>query len=86
MRWAALRPDPAKRRAPASAFDRATRSASAFRPLILPPVASAAINAACAALEASAKHHCAAILADPYGDIRRWSAEAPSSRNPTVEA
>jgi hypothetical protein len=86
MRWAPRTPDPSKRRSPASAFDHATRSAGA-RPLpALPPIACPAINAACEALAVSSKRHCAAIVADPYADLRRWSAEARQSRNPIVEA
>lgn len=86
MLWAPRTPDPSKRRAPASAFDRATRTAGALPLPPLPPVASPAINAACEAVQASAERHCAAIVADRYADLRRWSAEARQSRNPIVEA
>lgn len=86
MLWAPRIPDPSKRRAPASAFDRATRTAGALPASALPPVACPGINAACEAVIASAERHCAAIVADPLADIRRWSAEARQSRNLNVEA
>lgn len=86
MRWAARTPDPAKRRAPSSAADRATRTAGALPVSVLLPVASSAINAACEAVAASAECHRSAFLADRDARLRRWSAEARQSRSLTVEA